>query len=767
MSKKPHANQTNEINKKEFTYTSPEALKFHKDGIPGKVGILPTKPLISQRDLALAYSPGVAAPCIEIYKDADAAYDYTAKSNFVAVISNGTAVLGLGNLGALASKPVMEGKAVLFKRFADIDAIDIEVDTEEVDEFVNAVKYLGPSWGGINLEDIKSPECFIIEEKLKEIMDIPVFHDDQHGTAIIATAGLINAAHLTGKKLEDLKFVLLGAGAAGIACIDLIKEVGVKHALLVDRVGVIYKGRKESMNQWKEKFAYDTKDRTLEDAIRGADVFMGLSEKGAITKAMVKTMAKNPLIFAMANPDPEITPEEVKEVRDDAIIATGRSDYNNQVNNVLGFPYIFRGALDVRAKAINQEMKIAAARAIARLARQPVPEEVAKAYGGKRKVFGPEYIIPSPFDPRLIAEVSSAVAKAAMETGVARKRIEDMEAYKEHLSAKLNPALNVLQLINKQLVENPKTLVFAEGEEESSIRAALQWVENQYGKAILVGREPEIRQVLKEIGVSDAAGLKIVNSWKDEQNNERYIEHLYNKLNRKGFIKRDLRRLVKNDRNYYASCMLELGEADLMVTGLTRTFNESIGAVMKVVDTKASQRIIGISIFISPKGQTIFLADTAMHCDTDAKSLALIAKQTAAFAEIFGQEPRVAFLTYSNFGNPKHKDLPKIQEAVKILEKEKVSFEFDGDLTAEVALNASLMELYPFCRLSKPANILIMPNLNSAHIASKLLAELGGGTIIGPVLIGFDKAVQVVPFKSGASDILNISAISSAFYNRG
>lgn len=754
-------------NKKELSYTNPEALEFHKEGMPGKVALLATKPLISQKDLALAYSPGVAAPCIEIYNNPDAAYDYTAKGNFVAVISNGTAVLGLGNLGALASKPVMEGKAVLFKRFADIDAIDVEVATEDVEEFINSVKFLSPSWGGINLEDIKSPDCFIIEERLKQLMDIPVFHDDQHGTAIIAAAGLINAAYISGKKLEDLKFVLLGAGAAGIACIDLVKEVGVKHALLIDRVGVIYKGRKESMNQWKEKFAYDTKDRTLEDAMKGADVFMGLSEKGAITKEMVKSMAKNPLIFAMANPEPEITPEEVKKVRDDAIVATGRSDYNNQVNNVLGFPYIFRGALDVRATAINQEMKIAAAKAIAKLARQPVPEEVAKAYGGKRKVFGPEYIIPSPFDPRLIAEVSSAVAKTAMETGVARKHIEDLEAYKESLSARLNPAMNVLQLINKQLVNNPKTIVFAEGEEESSIRAAIDWIENGYGKAILVGREEEINLILKEIGVANKTKLEIVNSWKNSTSSDAYIEHLYSKLNRKGFLMRDCARLIKNDRNYYAATMLNMGEADLMVTGLTRSFSETIGSVMKTIDTKETERAIGVSILISPKGQTIFLADTAMHCDTDANELALIAKQTAGFARIFGQDPRVAFLTFSNFGNPKHADLSKIKQAVKILESENVSFEFDGDLTAEVALNASLMKLYPFCRLSKPANVLIMPNLNSAHISSKLLGELGGGTLIGPVLIGFEKAVQVVPMKSGASDILSIAAISSAYYNRG
>ncbi len=742
------------------TYTNDEALRFHKRGKAGKIQISATKPLLTQQDLSLAYSPGVAAPCLEIEKNPDAAYEYTARGNFVAVISNGTAVLGLGNLGALASKPVMEGKGVLFKRFADIDAIDIEVDTEDPDEFINCVKYLEPTWGGINLEDIKAPECFVIERELKKIMDIPVFHDDQHGTAIITAAGLINAAYLTNRQLEDIKLVVLGAGSAGIACLELVKALGVKNALLVDRTGVIYEGREGGMNEWKAKHAMKTSDRTLADAMKGADAFYGLAGPNMITKDMVKSMAKNPIIFAMANPDPEITPEDVKAARDDAIIATGRSDYPNQVNNVLGFPYIFRGALDVHATTINEEMKIAAARAIAQLARKPVPEEVAAAYGGKKMEFGPEYIIPSPFDPRLISTIPVAVAQAAINTGVAKKPIDDLEAYEEELAGRLNPSANTLNLIFKQLRENPKTIAFSEGEEETVIRAAIQWRDNKYGKAILVGREEKIKKVFKSLGIKDMDNIEIVSAFDNDRNNT-YIEYLYNRLKRKGFLHRDCIRLVKNDRNIFTACMLACGDADTMLTGLTRSYRESLKGIMNVISAKEGQRIFGVSMVISRNKQTVFMSDTAVHPDPSAEQTANITIQTAALARNMGYEPRVAMLSFSNFGNPTHERTSKMKDTVKILDSIDVDFEYEGEMMPDIALNEKLMELYPFCRLSAPANVLIMPGLNTANISAKLLEELGGGTIIGPMLMGLEKSAQIVPMNSGVSDILSIAALAT------
>lgn len=741
-------------------YTNDDALRYHKQGKPGKLQLSATKPLLTQSDLSLAYSPGVAAPCLEIEKDPNAAHDYTAKGNLVAVVSNGTAVLGLGNLGALASKPVMEGKAVLFKRFADIDGIDIEVDTEDADEFVNCVKYLGPSWGGINLEDIKAPECFIIESKLKELMDIPVFHDDQHGTAIVTAAGLINAAHLTGRKLEDMKLVVLGAGSAGIACLELVKSLGVKNALLVDRCGVIYEGRTESMNQWKSAHAIDTEDRTLEDAMRGADAFYGLAGRGAVTKEMVATMAPNPIIFAMANPDPEIRPEEVKEVRDDAIIATGRSDYNNQVNNVLGFPYIFRGALDVHATTINEEMKVAASYALAELARQPVPEEVSAIFGGRRVEFGPEYIIPSPFDPRLIATIPPAVAKAAMISGVAKRPIEDMEKYRQELAGRLNPAANTMSMIFNRLHENQKTVVFCEAEEENAVRAAVQWRDHGYGKAILVGREKPVEEILKRLSVKDREGLEIRNA-ANSDNNDRYIELMYKKLQRKGMLLRDCVRLVKNDRNVFGSCILESGEADIMITGLTRSYNHSLKGVMKILDVKRDQRLFGLTMVIARNKQTIFMADTSVDPDPTPEGLANIAVQTAKIVKRIGYDPRVALLSFSNFGNPLHEKTAILRDAVKVLDGMNVDFEYEGEMMADVALNPDLMKLYPFSRLSGAANILLMPGLHSANISSKLLKELGGGTLIGPMLVGLDKSAQVVPINSSVSDIMNIAAMAA------
>lgn len=744
-----------------ITITDEDALYFHqKDGKPGKVAVLPTKSLMTQRDLSLAYSPGVAVPCEKIAENPEKAYDYTAKGNYVAVISNGTAVLGLGNLGALASKPVMEGKAVLFKRFADIDSVDIEVDTENPEEFINAVKYLGPTWGGINLEDIKAPDCFIIEEKLKECMNIPVFHDDQHGTAIITAAGLINALDITGRKIEDVKIVSNGAGAASIACIELMKTMGAKdeNVLLCDRSGVIYEGRTDGMNQWKSKHAVKTDARTLTDALKGADVFLGLSVKGAVTKEMVKGMAKNPIIFAMANPDPEIRPEEVKEVRDDAIIATGRSDYPNQVNNVMGFPYIFRGALDVHATTINEEMKLAAAHALAKLAREHVPDEVASAYAGRKMQYGPDYIIPTPFDPRLIYTIPPAVAKAAMDTGVAKRPIKNMEEYKRSLRARLDPTANSMNLIFDRISANPKKIIFSEGEEEKIIRAASIWRDQGYGTPILVGREDKILNKMKEISVSPE-GIEIHNAAMSERNDE-YIDFLYKRLQRDGYLKRDCARMVKNDRNIFAACMLQMGEGDAMVTGLTRDYYESLDNVLKVVSPNKGEMVFGMSMMIA-KGKTVFISDTTVNELPTADELANIAIQTATQARKMGQEPRVALISYSNFGSLIRQRSCDVRDVVEILDQCDVNFEYDGEMAVDVALNAELMKLYPFSRLSGPANVLIMPALHSANISSKLLQELGGGTLIGPILIGLEKPVQIASMRSSVSDILNMAAFAA------
>ena len=750
--------------KPRFTDFEQEALDFHnRDGVPGKISILPTKPLLTQQDLALAYSPGVAVPCLEIARDPQTAYDYTSKGNLVAVISNGTAVLGLGKLGALASKPVMEGKAVLFKRFADVDAVDIEVDTTDVDEFINAVKYLGPSWGGINLEDIAGPECFIIEEKLKELMDIPIFHDDQHGTAIICAAGLINAAEITGRKIEDMTIVVNGAGAAGIACLELMKTLGIRdeNAFLCDRDGIIYEGRTVSMNQWKSAHAVKTNKRTLEEAMTDADVFLGLSAKGAVTQTMVKKMGKNPIIFAMANPDPEIRPEEVWEVRDDAIVATGRSDYENQVNNVMGFPYIFRGALDVRATKINEEMKLAAARAIAQLAREDVPDEVATAYQGRKMVFGQHYIIPTPFDPRLIYTIPPAVAKAAMDTGVAQKPIKDFDEYKRTLKARLNPTANSMGLIFEELTKNPKRVIFSEGEEEKVIRAAVQWVENGYGEAVLVGREKKIHERMKALNISKKKlqGIKITNAALSESIEE-YIDFLYKKLQRRGYLHRDIARLVKNDRNIFSSCMLGCGHGDTLITGLVRGYSKSLDDVMTVLDPQKGKVVFGMSMIIAEK-KTLFISDTTVHELPSPIELASIAIQTAQKAREFGFEPRVALLSFSNFGAPMREKANRIREAVAILDKMNVDFEYDGEMSPDVALNPELMKLYPFCRLTGPANVLIMPALHSANIASKLIQELGNASVVGPILVGLEKPAQIINLGAKVSDIINTAALSA------
>jgi len=740
-----------------------EALDFHAMGRPGKLEINPTKPMATQRDLSLAYSPGVAVPVKAIAEDPSRAYDYTTRGNMVAVISNGTAILGLGNLGALASKPVMEGKAVLFKRFADVDSIDLEVDTEDADEFINCVKLLGPSFGGINLEDIKAPECFIIESRLRELMNIPVFHDDQHGTAIIATAGLINALAITGRDMKTTRLVCNGAGSAGIACIELIKSMGFspENVILCDTKGVVYQGRTEGMNQWKSAHAAKTEARTLADAMEGADVFFGLSAKGALTTAMVASMAKNPIIFAMANPDPEITPEEVAEIRTDAIMATGRSDYPNQVNNVLGFPYIFRGALDVRATTINEPMKIAAAQALAELAREDVPDDVAAAYQGNRPKFGPNYIIPVPFDPRLISAIPVAVARAAIDSGVAGRPILDFERYAQELSARRDPIASTLQRIYDRVRRQPKRTVFAEGEEEQVMRAAVSYVNQKLGTAILVGRDDVIKENARQSGIDlNRAGIEVINARLSRRNGI-YADHLYEKMQRKGFLLRDCQRLINNDRNHFAACMVSLGDADAMVTGVTRNYSTALEDVRRVIDARPGHRVIGVSLALC-RGRTVIVADTAVHDMPNAEELADIAEEAAGFARRMGYEPRVAMLAYSTFGHPAGERSERVQEAVKILDKRRVDFEYDGEMAADVALDHRLMQQrYPFCRLSGAANVLVMPAFHSASISTKMLQELGGCTVIGPMLVGLNKPAQIVGLSAKDSDIVNMAAIAA------
>ena len=742
------------------TFTDQEALLFHSQGRPGKLEVVATKPMATQRDLSLAYSPGVAVPVLAIAENEDLAFDYTTKGNFVAVITNGTAILGLGNRGALAAKPVMEGKAVLFKRFADIDSIDLEVSSEDPDEIINCIKLLGKSWGGINLEDIRAPECFVVEQRLQELLDIPVFHDDQHGTAIIAAAGLINALDLTGRDIKSTKLVCNGAGAAGIACLELLKAIGFTpdNIILCDTKGVIYQGRTEGMNQWKSAHAAKTSARTLAQALAGADVFFGLSVKGAVTQEMVKKMAPKPIIFAMANPDPEITAEEVAAVRDDAIMATGRSDYPNQINNVLGFPYIFRGALDVRASAINMEMKIAAARALAELAREDVPDEVASAYGARPK-FGPDYIIPVPFDPRLISFVPPAVAQAAMDTGVARKPIVDMEAYRHQLNARRDPVAGTLVHVFDRLRRQPKRVVFAEGEEEQVIRAAASFVHQGLGTALLVGREDRVHQSADENGIELGEGIEIVNA-RLSTRNASYINYLYERLQRRGYLVRDCQRLVNQDRNHFAACMVALGDADAMVTGVTRNFSVALEDVRHVIDPKPGHRVIGVSVVVA-RGRTVLVADTAVTEMPAANEIADIAIEAAGVARRLGYEPRLALLAFSTFGHPQGERSARVMEAVKILDSKRVDFEYDGEMAADVALNPELMTAYPFCRLSGPANVLVMPAFHSASISTKMLQELGGAMVIGPLLVGLDRPVQIVQLGAKDSQLVNMAALAA------
>jgi malate dehydrogenase (oxaloacetate-decarboxylating)(NADP+) len=747
------------------TFSDDEALDFHRLPQPGKISMAPIKPMATQRDLSLAYSPGVAVPVRAIAADPDKAYDYTSKGNLVAVITNGTAILGLGNLGHMAAKPVMEGKAVLFKRFADVDSFDIEVKTTDPDEFITVVKNIGDTWGGINLEDIKSPECFVIESELQDLLDIPVFHDDQHGTAIISTAGLINACHITGRRFEDVKLVLVGAGAAGLSSLSLMKSLGVKpeNTTVVDLHGVIYRGRTEGMDQWKSVHATDTKKRTLAEAMEGADVVLGLSAKGAITPEMVATMAPRPIIFAMANPDPEITPEQVLAVRRDAIIATGRSDYVNQVNNVLGFPYIFRGALDVRARRVNHEMKIACAHALAQLAREDVPDEVAVAYRGRKLKFGPDYIIPSPFDPRLIWYVPPFVAQAAMDTGVARRPIEDMDAYRAALRERVDPSAALMQKISSAVRASPnKRVVFAEGEESTVIRAAWAFKQAELGTPILLGREDLVRKNAAEAGLDfDALGIEIVNARVSERNVE-YTDFLYEKLQRRGYLRRDVQRMINQDRNYFAAAMVARGQADAVVTGTTRNFNMVLKEIRRVLDVEES--LIGLSIVLA-RGRTLFVADTSIHELPSAEELADIAIQAAASVRKLGRTPRVAFLAYSTFGNPPGERGDKVREAIRILDQRGVDFEYEGEMPPELALDPALRSNYPFMRLSREANVLVMPALHSAAISTQLVQALGGATVIGPLLVGLEKSVQIVSLGASVSEI--ITAATFAAYEEG
>lgn len=742
-------------------FSEREALFYHSTGRPGKIEIVASKPMATQRDLSLAYSPGVAVPVRAIAENPAAAYEYTAKGNLVAVISNGTAILGLGNLGALASKPVMEGKAVLFKRFADVDSIDIELDTEDPEAFINAVALMEPSFGGINLEDIKAPECFIIEAALKERMKIPLMHDDQHGTAIITAAGLINAVHLTGRRLEDIKVVVNGAGAAAIACTALIKAMGVTHTnvIMCDRKGTIYQGRQDGMDQWKSAHAVPTDARTLTEALVGADVFLGLSAAGALKPEMVLKMAPSPIIFAMANPDPEITPPEAKAVRPDAIVATGRSDYPNQVNNVLGFPFIFRGALDVRATAINDAMKIAAARAIAELAREAVPEEVKAAYGGKNASFGLEYIIPAPFDPRLMEVVPAAVAQAAMDSGVAQLPIPDMAAYRQSLRARLNPTTSALTLAYEAARQNPRRVLFAEAEEEVVLRAAIQFRDGGYGTPVLVGRE-DVRDKLRELGVSNPDDYELHNSVNSPLVGQ-MVDKLYLRLQRRGYLRRDCERMVNRDRNIFGALMLDLGVADAMLTGVTRTYAQSMREIRYVLDHAADQVPFGIHVLLG-QHHTVFMSDTTVNERPDAACLAQIARNTATVARRMGHEPRVAFLSYSTFGNPPGNWLDNIREAVALLDSEGADFEYEGEMAPDVALNMALMARYPFSRLSGPANVLVMPGLQSANLSAKLLRELGGDSMIGPILIGMEKPVQIAPMTATASELVTLAVLAAS-----
>ena len=743
-------------------YTDKEALDFHNNNNKsGKIEIISSKPMLTKRDLALAYSPGVAAPVKAISENPDKAYDYTTKGNLVAVISNGSAILGMGNLGALASKPVMEGKAILFKRFADINSIDIEIDSSNTDEIIKSIKNISGSFGGINLEDIAAPDCFIIEEELRKTLDIPVFHDDQHGTAIITSAALINAIDISKKKIDKIKVVINGAGASGMACANLFIKSGVikNNITMLDRKGILYKGR-DNLNQWKSTYAIETKKRSLDEAIDGADVFLGLSSKGILTKSMVKKMARNAIIFACANPDPEITPEEVEEVRDDVIIATGRSDYPNQVNNLIGFPYIFRGALDVRARTINEDMKIAAANAIATLAREDVPDEVVAAMGGERPKYGKDYIIPSTFDPRLISEIPLAVAKAAIKSGVARKEIKDFEVYREQLKQRLDPSVTIMQGINSQIKKTQKKIVFADGEDENTLKAAIAFRNGKLGIPILVGKKDKIKEQLKNIGYSENFDIEIINSTNKEKR-EKYVNYLFKKLQREqGLLERDCDRMVRNDRVIWASCMVSCGDADGAVTGNTRRFGASFEKINKVVDARPGEIMFGLNMIVN-KGKTVFIGDTTVHEYPNSEQLANIAISAARVVRLFGFDPKVAFVSHSTFGQPLTSRTKHIRNAVQILKDKNVDFKFDGDMQPDVALDDEYKELYPFSGIVGNANILIMPGQHSAAISYKMMKTLSGAKVIGPLLIGLGQPIEIAPLRSSTSEILNLASVAA------
>ena len=741
-------------------YTDKEALDFHINGKSGKIEINSSKNLITKRDLSLAYSPGVAAPVKKIADNPATAYNYTSKGNLVAVISNGSAILGLGNLGSLASKPVMEGKAVLFKRFADIDSIDIEIDSSDPNEIINTIKNISGTFGGINLEDIAAPDCFLIEQKLKSLLDIPVFHDDQHGTAIITTAALINALDITGKKIDKVKVVVNGAGASAMACANLFITLGVKPANLImcDSKGVIFKGR-DNLDQFKSNFARDTKLRKLSEAIKGADVFLGLSVKNVVSQDMVKSMSSKPIIFACANPDPEIMPEDIISVRDDAIIATGRSDYPNQVNNLIGFPYIFRGALDVHSKEINEEMKIAAANAIALLAREEVPDEVVSAYGGDRPKYGKEYIIPSTFDPRLISVIPSAVALAAMKSGVARKKIENIDLYRDQLTNRLDPSMSLMQGINAKVRKKPKTVVFAEGEDENMLKAAIEFGKNKLGRPIVIGSEKRVRETLNKIGLDQNYKIEIINST-DKEKRDKYVEYLYTKLQRTGQLKRDVDRLVRNERIAFGSAMVACKDADAMVTGNIRHYAASVEKLKQICDARKGEPIFGMTMIVF-KGRTVLVADTNVQDFPSSKRLVSVAKSCVRVSRLFGFDPKVAFLSHSTFGKPISRNTKHVREAIELLRNDKVDFDFDGEMQPDVALNPQYKDIYPFSKIVGNANILIMPALHSAAISTKLMKSFGGAKLIGPLLIGLDLPIEVAPLRSTTSDILNLASIAA------
>ena len=742
-------------------YSEKEALEFHNSIKSGKIEIISSKPMTTKRDLALAYSPGVAAPVKAISKNPDLAYDYTTKGNLVAVISNGSAILGLGNLGAVASKPVMEGKAVLFKRFADIDSIDIEIDSNNSEEIVNSIKNISKSFGGINLEDIAAPDCFIIEKKLKQLLDIPVFHDDQHGTAIITSAALINACDIANKKIEKIKVVINGAGASAMACAKMFINSGVtkKNITMLDSKGIIHSERK-NLNEWKKVFAIKTKNRSLKDAMKDSDVFLGLSSAGVLKKDMVKVMAKNPIIFACANPDPEIIPEEVEQVRKDAIIATGRSDYPNQVNNLLGFPYIFRGALDVRAKTINEEMKSAAVKAIAYLAKERVPDEVVAAMGGERPVYGKEYIIPSTFDPRLISVIPVAVAKAAIKTGVARKKIKDFNIYSEQLKNRLDPTVAVIQGINNQIKKTQKKVVFADGEDENNLKAAIAFKNSGLGIPILIAKEELVKKKLYEIGYEENLDIQIINST-NQKLRKKYVDYLFKKLQRKeGLLERDCDKLVRNDRVIWGACMVSCGDADALVTGNTRRYSSSLEKVSRVVDARSGEIMFGLNMVVN-RGKTIFICDTTVIEYPNAKQLAEMAISAARVVRLFGFDPKVAFLSHSTFGQPTTDRTTRISDAVNLLKEKNVDFKFDGEMQPDVALEDTYKELYPFSQIVGNANVLIMPSLHSAAISFKIIKSMSRAKVIGPLLIGLGQAIEIAPLRSSTSEILNLASVAA------